>query len=503
MKASIRCFQPLTKTRVRRSRRNGKILVLMALLLPTLCAFVGLVLDSSMLMVEYRSLQHASDCAASAAAMALYQGESPSAARSAAIDCVKIQNGFSSANVVVNIPPTSGPYTGNSNYAEVVCTRTVGTYFIQVLGSDSLQTVRTRSVAGTDDATAGTAVVVLDPDPPNITVNTLGLLTVSVPPVQLGGLECLGLGQLKIDGAVLVNSEWGGVDENGDPAGDSLGPPWGIDCMPILPLTKLRARDIRVVGGVDDEDNYGHFTAGKASPLRAGKLPVPDPFRDLPVPTLSSDPTNVSTTNHGGKTIVGVPLLPLLTTTLEPGVYEWINVVSGNVVFEPGIYIIRSKNPVTQLSLSVLAGTVTAEGVMFYITNSASYSPTSGGPDSSDGETEAPGYSLSTILPSTVITGILGSSYSGLDDPGSPYDGMLIYQRRWDRRPIVFACENLVLGGTMAGTVYAKWASIWFAAQGTYDMKFVSGSMRFVNVLACTIAPTTLLAPAKDVYLVE
>lgn len=485
------------------ARRNGKILVLMAILLPVLCGFVGLVVDSSMLMVEYRSMQHVSDAAASAAAMALYQGDSSTVARNAAIESVHVHNNCPSATVTVNIPPTSGAYSGNSSYAEVIVSRQIETYFVQVLGSASMQSVRTRSVAGTDDATAGSAVVVLDPDPPNITVNTLGLLTVSVPPVQLGGFECLGVGQLKVDGAVLVNSEWGGVDENGDPAGESAAPPWGIDCMPILPLTKLRARDIRVVGGVDDEDNFGHFTSGKASPLRAGKLPVPDPYKSLPVPTLSSDSTNVSSTNYGGKTIVSVPLLPLFVTTLHPGVYDWINVVSGNVVFEPGIYIIRSKNPLTQLSLSVVAGNVTAEGVMFYITNSPAYSPASGAPDNSDGETDAPGYGLSSILPSTVITGLLGSSYSGLDDPGSPFDGMLIYQRRWDRRPIVFACEHLILGGTIKGSVYAKWASVWFAAQGTYDMSFVAGSMRMINVLACTIAPTTLLPSAKDVYLVE
>ncbi|MGE3317210.1 MAG: pilus assembly protein TadG-related protein, partial [Planctomycetaceae bacterium] len=256
----------------------------MAVILPILCGFVGLVVDSSMMMVEYRSLQHATDCAATAAAMALYRGDSAAVARNAAIECIRDRNGFASAIIDVNIPPISGPYAGQSSYAEVISSREIETYFIQVLGSESMQTVRTRSVAGRDDATAGGAVVVLDPDPPNVTVNTLGLMTVSVPPVQLGGLECLGLGQLKIDGALLVNSKWGGVDENGDPAGESAGLPWGVNCTPILPLTKVRARDIRVVGGVCDEDNNGHFVAGKASPLRCGKLPVPDPFADLPVP---------------------------------------------------------------------------------------------------------------------------------------------------------------------------------------------------------------------------
>ncbi len=65
---------------------------------------------------------------------------------------------------------------------------------------------------------------------------------------------------------------------------------------------------------------------------------------------------------------------------MTPGVYDWIQVVSGKVVFNPGVYIIRSVNPVTQIGLSVLAGQVSANGVMFYITNTTTYSATSGAP---------------------------------------------------------------------------------------------------------------------------
>ncbi len=49
----------------------------------------------------------------------------------------------------------------------------------------------------------------------------------------------------------------------------------------------------------------------------------------------------------------------------------------------------------------------------------------------------------------------------------------------------------------------AKYAQVMFACNGTFNLRFVTGSLRFANVLQTTIAPTQLLPPAQDVYLVE
>ncbi len=76
----------------------------------------------------------------------------------------------------------------------------------------------------------------------------------------------LGLGPLSVNGAVLVNNQWGGVDQNGNPAGSGSGPPYGACCMPLLPLTTLAALNIRVVGGVDNQKNYLNYDSGQASP---------------------------------------------------------------------------------------------------------------------------------------------------------------------------------------------------------------------------------------------
>ncbi len=257
-----------------------------------------------------------------------------------------------------------------------------------------------------------------------------------------------------------------------------------------------------MAGGVDNPRYYSSTVAGKSSPLRANALPVPDPYSSLPAPTTAIDGKNVVATNRGGVQVISLPLL-LPPTVLNPGVYDWISIVSGSVVFNPGVYVIRSVNPITHVALNVVAGNVTANGVMFYITDTASYSAATGSPDNGDGNAVAPAQGLGTLIPSVVIASLLGSSYAPLNDASSPFNGLLIYQRRLDRRPIVIADETLLLGGTLKGTIYAKYAEVIFAASGTYDLRLVSGSQLFLNVLQCTLSPSQLLPPAQDVYLVQ
>ncbi len=174
-----------------------------------------------------------------------------------------------------------------------------------------------------------------------------------------------------------------------------------------------------MVGGVDNPSNYGNFTSGQKSPLRANQLPVPDPFVNLPAPTVAVDPANVSATTYGGVQVTGVPLISP-AKVLNPGVYDWIEIVSGAAVFNPGVYIIRSVNPTTQIGLNVTGGIVTANGVMFYITNTTNYTPLTGAPDASDGNTVAPPPTAMTQIPSVVIASLLGSSYQRSQCPGQP-----------------------------------------------------------------------------------
>jgi hypothetical protein len=96
-----------------------------------------------------------------------------------------------------------------------------------------------------------------------------------------------------------------------------------------------------------------------------------------------------------------------------------------------------------------------------------------------------------------------GSRLTPLSSVGSPFNGMLLYQRRQDYRPIVVVCQNLIGSTTISGTIYAKRGHFIFAGDGTHDLRIVAGSVRLAPVLGLTLAPSQPLPPARDVYLVE
>jgi len=482
-------------------QRGGKVLVFVAVSCSAILGILGLVFDAGLMTSDNQNLHHATDAAATAAAMDLLLGHSTAQATATATSYVTALNGLADAQTTVNIPPVQGPYAGQANYVEVIATRSYQTRIIQLLGSASQQTITTRSVANYQASTAGGVIDVLDPTPPALSVSGVPPVLPSYPAI-LGGLEVLGLGTVSVNGAVLVNTTWGGVDQNGNPAGTGAGPPYGISCTPLISLTHLNALNIRVSGGVDNQANYGNYKSGASSPLLANQLPVPDPFETLPVPSTASDPVNVNTTLRGSAQVISLPLG--VPTVLQPGVYDWIEVDAGQAVFQPGIYIIRSTNPLTGLALNILAGTVTANGVMFYVTNSSSYNPQTGAPDSGDGDTR-PAVSVPTSLtPSVVINAAIpGSTFLPLNTGSSPFDGILIYQRRSDASPVVVVHSSLLGAGTFSGTFYAKWGHVLFTGAGTYDIRIVSGTARLVTVTGMTIVPSVFLPPAKDVFLVE
>jgi hypothetical protein len=98
---------------------------------------------------------------------------------------------------------------------------------------------------------------------------------------------------------------------------------------------------------------------------------------------------------------------------------------------------------------------------------------------------------VTNTLPVAAINiGLLGSRLSGLNDPASPFDGMLIYQRRHDRRPIAIVQENLLGAGQLSGTIYSKWGHVILAGKGDLDARFVVGTMRIVALLDMEIRPS-------------
>lgn len=487
--------------------RRGKVLVFLAVLLPTLFTFLLLVLDGSNVTASFRDVQQVADTAALSGADELFFGSSAGEVEAIAREFAEANVSTTSATIEVNCPPLSGNFAGSSNHVEVILRDAVRNSFGSSRLGNEETTISARSVAGLKAVTDDSAIIVLDDDPPPFALSPVLPIVPSLPAI-LGGMEVLGLGRVTVDGAVIVNTDWGGVDEHGENVGENGLPPYGITCMPLLPLSKLVATDIRTTGGVDRLQNYSKYGgSGAETVLQAKRRPVPDPFRELPVPTIATDAANVKADFHGGRTIVGIPLIgpPI---KLEPGVYEWITILAGRVEFEPGVYIIRNSDPLTQISLTMLAGQVQADGVMFYITDNPGYSPNVGSPDASDGETRPDGGGLLAdvlgLLPSAVVNvGLLGSDITPINDSSSPFDGFSFYQRRMDRRPMVFVQENLLGNGSLEGNIYSKWGHVILAGKGTFDARFVVGTLRIIALLDMDIRPSVDLPPAYDVYLAE
>jgi hypothetical protein len=119
------------------SRRRGQVMILFALMLPMLMAMVALGIDAAHLYGQRRTMQGAADLAALAGVTHL--PDSPSAAKAEA-KTIATANGYT---VGVN---ATAPYGGSNGKIEVTIDQDVETFFLPVLGIDSVD-VGVRAVA--------------------------------------------------------------------------------------------------------------------------------------------------------------------------------------------------------------------------------------------------------------------------------------------------------------------------------------------------------------------
>ncbi|QDV54075.1 pilus assembly protein TadG-related protein [Rosistilla oblonga] len=490
----------LPARQIKPAARTGKVFVFLCVALPGVFAVLALVFDAGLMMTASRDYQNTTDAAAYAAATWTMMGGDENSINTISSEYVQSHNALPGANVTTNSPPSSGPYQGVAGFSEVIVQGESPSYFLQRFAAGGQQSITTRAVAGTKTATSPAAIMLLDADPAPITVASI--LSLPLYPSLLGGLEVLGLGSLTVDGAVLSNNTWGGVDEYGEKAGESHGPPYSIACTPLVPLTALRASDIRTAGGVDRLLHYDALPGLGALNLRANRMPMPDPMGNLAPPSTASDPDNVEVDDHGG-VMVTLNILKPFGTVLEPGVYDWIDVTAGIARFEPGVYIIRGKHPITGIALGITGGIVYADGVMFYVTSNSNYDPASGLPDAVENREVAPPNTIGAQLPSVLISPLPGSRLSGLNDPSSPYHGMLVYQRPRDRRPITILSLQTLGITQFSGTVYSRWGHAILAGSGTFNSSFAVGTMRVVTLGNISLRPSGYFPAASDVYLVE
>ena len=524
------------KTRIRRpqprSQRRGHILVLCVILSTTMIGLLGFVVDGGLLMNSHRQAQNAADAAAQACAVRIrYERKAQTAsylaapqaalqtlaqlyALDVAYNNVPPDSSAPATQVVVNYPPTAGPHSGNNRYVEVFVTYPVRTFFIQVLGIAADQTVAARAVAGYDLVPQnGAGLLILDPD-------------------GNPGLKVSGGASVTVNADIYVFSLHKGVSANGDTAGIAAGQPAATVNGGAI-LSCVDPYVVHVSGGVDTLANFSPPNVGT---LQAGGLEPDfndpnffyDPFFNegtpLPPPTTANAFGGKTPKNFGSVTINNTGLSPIDSpnkfskgtgvTTLNPGIYSGISITNGaNVEFVEGVYVLRptASGGGNILSISGDSKAILAKGsktgIMFYNTGN-SYNPDTGQPDLSD-------LCAATNIPPTSADNFQGISITGGQNVnlagftnGTFTFGMLIYQRRANRQSIRIN-DGFVVGTTgnaqgFAGTVYAKWADLQLAGNGTYNFAIVVGTMSVSGNATVTVPyGFPVLPKANIVYLVE
>jgi hypothetical protein len=295
---------------------RGAAAVYVALVLPAFVGAGGLAVDVASWYTTKRILQTGVDAAAYAAALdfarqGLDQAPDLTSMQAVADDAAS-RNGVGTT-VTLNVPPLTGPAAGDPQAVEVIVTELAPVYFTGLFLA-AAPPITTRAVAKA--VVSDACVWALHP-------SAKGALTVS------------GSAEVDLNCGMVVNSnhEDAAIDQS------------GTSC--------LSATSISVAGGYD---------GNCVSPEPEVETPnYGDPLSSLEEPTVSGCTHNSKVSVSSGESV-----------TLTPGVYCKGISINGEVVFEPGLYVLDGVGIDIQ-SNAVVTNTENASGgVTFYLTGSGS-----------------------------------------------------------------------------------------------------------------------------------
>src|SRR5579864_5468707 len=106
-----------------RGAMPGQAIPILAAAMALILGLCGLAVDVGLLYTARRTMQTAADAAAIAGATALRDAQTASSAARAAATLNGFTDGSNNVSVAVNNPPSSGTYSGNASYVEVVVTQ--------------------------------------------------------------------------------------------------------------------------------------------------------------------------------------------------------------------------------------------------------------------------------------------------------------------------------------------------------------------------------------------
>ena len=411
-----------TPARPGHPRRTGTVVVVVAIALVVILAFVALSLDGGILLDKRRQAQCTSDAAALAAAGDMYsnwwanKGTDPTGTAKAAAKAAAAANGYADGvdgcTVTVNIPPLSGPFRGQAAHAEVVIAHAQPQYFSRLFGSDTVA-YGARAVSRGRRGGINNAIICLDP-------------------TGKGALNAGGGGSITVTGApIQVNSNsYSAMIANGN----------GF----------LTADRFLVTG------SPGYTTPGGGSfvgPIVPNSDPIPDPLANLPYP----DPTALTVQSRNKTSLSGNK-----TTTLKPGIYQGgVSITGGTVNLDPGIYYMDGGG----FSLGG-QGSLSGSGVLIFNapqSNSDTISISGGGNCVLSPMTTGPyqGLLLFQTRTSTAPVSVSGSAFATFNITGAFYAASAVLNVTGNGSQQTIGSQyisyDLVVGGN--GTYFCSWTA--------------------------------------------
>jgi len=301
------------KLRTFRIAEGGAIAIIMALSLPVVIGFLGLGVEVGLWFHAKRGLQSSADAAAISGAYERLAGGATSVARSAAVQAAAT-NGYDGSigdTMVVNIPPASGEFTGNSNAVEVIASRELQLLFSSLLSNRSGITINAYAVATLADGDDPFCVLSLDHGAPRA--------------VSIGGTA-----NVTLDCGIASNSS-------------------AADAVAIFGNADVLAGNVQTNGQISVSGSGGLVTTDGE---KENAPRVNDPYAAIPKPAdrPCDFNTEVKVQNNSVK-------------TFTPGVYcGGIRINGGTANFLPGVYILKGGD------LTINGGVTTGTDVFFYFT---------------------------------------------------------------------------------------------------------------------------------------
>ncbi|QHN02696.1 hypothetical protein FTO74_04405 [Granulicella sp. WH15] len=415
------------------SDESGQVIVVAALCLVVMIAFVGLAVDVGHVRYAKRNLQNAADAAALAAAMEVRVcgGTANCPAMQAAAQSALVENGYAGSLLLTNCSGLAGaaltltlnngpcalgasdPNTGKLSYAEVVVSQQLRTYFAKIVGFDNVP-ISARAEAA--HGLGGPCIYALDPSGP---------------------------GAITVVGGVGFTSTCAIVDESTSDA--------ALACVVGLGIS---APKISVSGGA-----AGLLCGSTPPPTLHVPPPSPaDPLAYLPAPTGDACPSSSSgPPYYGSATPVNLTLPLLANIVFNPGVYcGGISITASllsSITFNPGTYILKDGHstilgipqPTTgglQINIGGLLSSISGSNVLFY------------------NESTSGGFS---VVATSAIGGILplGSFNLSANTQGE-YAGILFFQAHGNTAPGTFVA-SLVSPSNLSGAIYMPDAQLNYA----------------------------------------